>query len=284
LNLPNFIIVGVAKAGTTALYRYMNEHPEIYMSPEKETNYFAYNGKNKKTFLQNKTLNVFKVRTFDEYKNLFINANGKKFIGEASPIYFESKTAPARIKELLPEVKLIIILRNPSERAFSDYMMHLREGDEIRAAKNALSPESHYVQVGFYYDSLKNYFELFPKENIFIGLYDDLKTDSKKFVQRIYRFLNIDDNFEPNINKKYNVGGYPRSLFLSQLLGIIKRTSIVDRFPSIIMNFGKKIKRINAGNRIEMPEDIRLSLVEIYRNDIINVQELIGIDIKHWLK
>jgi hypothetical protein len=283
LNLPDFIIVGVAKAGTTALYEYLNEHPEVYMSPIKETNYFAYEGKNTKTFLGEVPNLNFPIRTISEYKNLFFKTNGKLAVGEASPIYFESKSAPIKIKKTIPKAKIIIILRNPAERAFSDYMMAVKDGIDRKNIQQALNAESHYVQVGFYFNKIKRYLDLFNKENIFLGMYEDFKENNKTFIKKLYQFVGVESSYTPLLSVKHNVGGFPKSILISTLLGVIRKPLIMNMVPEKIVGYGRAIKRLNTGERRELPIEIRKSLNQIYRNDILKVQDLTKIDLKSWL-
>ncbi|MCP4614778.1 MAG: sulfotransferase, partial [Planctomycetes bacterium] len=210
-KLPNFLIIGAAKAGTTAIYAYMKQHPQIFMSPIKETNYFAYDGKDAKTFLGRKAYNDFPIATIAEYAELFKGATNQLVIGEASPLYLESPLAAGRIRELLPEVKLLAILRNPADRAFSDYVMALRLGRGTLAVEDAFEEDEHYVQVGFYYDKLKRYFDLFPREQIKVCLYDDLNQDTLLVVQDIFEYLGVEQTFEPDVASRHNVGGIPKN-------------------------------------------------------------------------
>jgi hypothetical protein len=127
-TLPTFLIIGVAKAGTTSVYAYLKEHPQIYMSPIKETNYFAYQGKDTKTFLGKKPYNEFPVTTMEQYLALFEHAADKVAIGEASPLYFESPVAAARIKRTLPEAKADSHTPQPCGKG----LLRLHDGTKFR--------------------------------------------------------------------------------------------------------------------------------------------------------
>src|SRR5689334_24224361 len=117
VTLPNFIVIGAAKAGTTALYWYLAEHPAVFMSPVKETNYFAYGVDAAGHLLYgDPEHHTFPVRTLAEYEQLFAEAAGQRAIGEASPIYLECPQAAQRIRDLLPAAQLICALRHPVER------------------------------------------------------------------------------------------------------------------------------------------------------------------------
>ena len=127
MTLPNFIVIGAAKAGTTALYWYLAEHPAIFMSPVKETNYFAY-GLDDAGQLRfgDPDVHRFPVKSLAAYEALFAGAGDAVAIGEASTMYLECPQAAARIHDLLPATRIICGLREPVDRAYSDYLMYLR--------------------------------------------------------------------------------------------------------------------------------------------------------------
>src|SRR5206468_5150499 len=127
LMLPNFIVIGAAKAGTTALYWYLAEHPAVFMSRVKETNYFAFGLDGEGRLLYgDPEVHRFPVRSLSEYEHLFANAADAAAVGEASPIYLECPQAAARIRTLLPGARIICSLRHPVDRAYSNYLMALR--------------------------------------------------------------------------------------------------------------------------------------------------------------
>jgi len=144
-KLPNFFIVGAAKAGTTSLYNYLKQHPDIYMSPIKEPNYFAkdidinlFRKDYKKTALIDtqkyfskpklEELHLAFITELEDYIKLFQKVSNEKVIGETSVSYLYSKVAAKEIKKLVPDAKIVIILRDPIERAYSHYLMNLKEG------------------------------------------------------------------------------------------------------------------------------------------------------------
>ena len=123
MKLPNFVVIGAAKAGTTALYWYLQEHPEVFMSPLKETNFFAYGVDPEGRLLYgDPELHRFPIKNLDAYADLFAGAGDEKAVGEASPIYLECPEAAGRIQQLLPEARIICGLRDPVDRAYSDYL------------------------------------------------------------------------------------------------------------------------------------------------------------------
>src|SRR3954467_5933016 len=125
MTLPSFIVVGAAKAGTTALYWYLNEHPAVFMRPVKETNFFAYGRDAEGRLLYgDPEIHHFPIQTIAAYERLFDQAGGARGLGEASPISLGGPEAGDRTPAGVPSVRLTASLRHPGERAYSDYLMH----------------------------------------------------------------------------------------------------------------------------------------------------------------
>ena len=297
MNLPNFLIIGAAKAGTSSLYYYLKQHPQIYMSSLKEPKFFALRGE--KLDFQGPAkndINQLSVTTLEEYQQLFADVTEEIAIGEASPIYFEHPKAAQNIKHCIPKAKLIAILRHPAERAFSAFSHLVREGYETLSFEEALQHEEervnqkwtplfYYQQIGFYYSNLKRYFELFEPEQIKIYLYEELESNSIGVVKDIFNFLNVDNDFVPDLTRK-NVSGIPRSRYLYDLF--TKDNAIKSTFKPL---FGKKIRQNirelastkTLKSKPAMLPDTKRYLTELYREDILQLQKLIDRDLSHWL-
>ena len=134
MTLPNFLVIGAAKAGTNALFHYLRQHHQVYMSPWKEPKFFAFESRDELTFRaangREAPVNATVILDRQEYEQLFDGARGELALGEASPHYLYVEKAPARIKALVPEMKLIAVLRNPVDRAFSSYLHLVRDALE----------------------------------------------------------------------------------------------------------------------------------------------------------
>ena len=242
MTLPNFLIIGAAKAGTTSLYHYLDQHPDVFMSPIKETNYFAFrpNGDPYGREIR------FPVRTADEYRRLFRSVTSEQAIGEASPLYLEYPETASKIHDCLPNIRLIVILREPADRALSAYSMRRRKGWEKGQAEDVITPDSHYVQNSLYYARLRSYFEFFPAEHIHLLLFDDLQLKTLVAVQNIFGFIGVNSQFEPNFQRRHNAGGEPRSEWLNQLLySPFLRTWLHPVVPRTIRAYLRKIWRHN---------------------------------------
>lgn len=289
-KLPDFFIVGAAKAGTSSLYAYLNEHPQIFMSPIKETNFFAYEGRNTTNFHGRPSRTNFPVKTIQQYKSLFTKCNNDQVIGEASPLYLESGLASERIYKLLPDAKIIAILRNPIDRAFSGYTMAVRHGNQKPLnIMQALHYSSHYVQVGFYYDKLLRYYKFFPASQIKVYLFEDFCQNSVSVLRDIFNFLCVNNTYMPNVNIKYNVGrGLPKSYMLSKMLRktrkIYRIKSMKYFLPSSLEKIARWLNQNNVGDKIEFPVSLRKNLMQVYKEDILKVQNLIDRDLSIWFE
>lgn len=294
--MPNFLIIGAAKAGTTSLYSYLNQHPQVYMSPVKEPRFFTpelysiYNNgvrdNGRRTAL-----------TLEQYCQLFQGVSTEIAIGEASTEYLYIPKAPERIKSHIPNAKIIAILRNPVERAFSAFLYQFRDGVETLTFQQALQEEGkriqagfrpgwHYKQVGFYSSQVKRYLDGFAPEQIRIYLYDDLSSDGLTVVQNVYRFLAIDDIFTPDF-KRENVSGIPKRRWLQNLftkdnpLKLALKPLFSEKLRVAIR---ERVKKQNLGAKPILLPEIRQELVEVYREDIEKLQALIQRDLSAWLK
>ncbi len=200
---PNFFIVGAAKAGTTSLYAYLRQHPEIFMPEEvKETHYFA---QVRPSHAQRFASPVF-ISDRADYLRLFRKARGYPAIGEACPSYLWSEAAPARIHAAAPGARIIITLRDPIERAYSHYLMDYREGMQHLPFFEALqadwqSPEKGwavsnlYVELGCYARQIERYWRFFGEDRVHILFHDDLRrlaAGDRQVLADILRFLEVD--------------------------------------------------------------------------------------------
>jgi hypothetical protein len=229
--------------------------------------------------------NEFRVRTLDAYHALFDDVTTEKAIGEASPLYLESPVAAARIREEIPDAKILVSLRDPSDRAFSAYMMQVRNARETWRIDEAFDLDVHYVRVGLYYEKLKRYYDRFPAEQIRVLLYDDLKRDTDGFMREIYGYIGVDPALGGDVGRPHNVGGFPKRKRLNRFLRGLSRNDALKRLvPSGLVALGKDLRRRNVGKKPEFPPELRARLIDHYRDDIERVQELIGVDLGAWLE
>jgi hypothetical protein len=290
--LPNFIVIGAAKAGTTALYWYLAEHPAVFMSEVKETNFFAYGVDDAGRLIYgDPDVHQFPVKTLAEYEALFAEAAGVSAVGEASPIYLECPQAPGRIRATIPSARLICCLRHPVERAYADYLMYLwRRGRRFDAARDLTPdavwarPESRWLAVSRYHAQLERYYAAFPREQIHVFLFDDLKKSNVDAVQGVYRFLGIDPSFVPDFETAHNVGGVPASPALESFLTNRNLRSLVEPWiPKRATDWVRGLRTRNMKKAPTLPAELRKELTERFRGDIRQTAALIGRNLDHWL-
>jgi Sulfotransferase family len=292
--LPNFLVIGAQKAGTTALYHYLKQHPQVYMSPDKEPHFFTYEGGDLK-FSGPGRGHLTPITRIEDYSELFRGAAGETAVGEASTSYLYLTRALERIRRYVPDAKLIAVLRDPAERAYSSFLHMVRDGREpLSGFEQALQAEEarirdnwgpiwHYKQNGFYYDQLKRYFEAFGQDQVKVYLYEDLKSDPLGMLQDIFRYLGVDDAFVPDVSLRHNISGVLKNetlLFLARRLNTLTPT-IRSYLPSRARRY------IKTRVLVEPPQlspEVRWRLVEEYREDVLRLEELIQRDLSAWVK
>ena len=295
--MPTFIVIGAARSGTTALYTYLRQHPKVFMSRNKETNFFAFEGQALDfqgpgaEFVNNS------IASLEAYQALFADAPEDAAVGEASPLYLFSPEAPARIRARLPQVRLIAILRNPIEQAYSHYLYARKEmiepladflaaldaEGERRAAR--WQPLFQYSEFARYNVQLRRYFEHFSRDQIKLFLYEDFDANPLAVTQEIFGFIGVDATFAPDVSYRANPGGIPRSPLLQS---IVMRPNVASRFIGALLpqetrrRVRDRIARANT-KRDEMPAAARERMREEWRDDIRDLQTLIGRDLSSWL-
>ncbi|MGB3694093.1 MAG: sulfotransferase [Spirulinaceae cyanobacterium] len=296
MTLPNFLIIGVQKAGTTSIYNYLDEHPQIYMSPVKETNFLEADWEKEPEKLAKKSSKS--ITDIETYHQLFAGVQDEIAIGEASPNYlFHYQTATKAIQRYMPDAKLIAILRNPTERAYSDYLMHIRDAIEEPESLSEIiahrAESAYFFRKGFYYEQIKYFFDKFGRQQVKVYLYDDLCKNPVKLMQDMYSFIGVDDNFVPDTGKKAQKAQVPKNQGINNLLKT--KNPLRNLAASTLKTFlpletRQKIRdgiiNLNSQGKKALPlqpED-RTKLVEMFREDVLKLQDLLGKDLSGWLK
>jgi hypothetical protein len=256
-RLPNFFIIGANKGGTTSLAKYLDEHPQAFLSWPKEPHFFGRvdllgseavplgpGG----PLLRKYAEAAVSFATLEEYATLFAGAPpGAIAIGEASTGYLASQRAAHNIRHVLPRARLIASLRHPAERAFSNYKMYrkegLEQGDDFTAIVKG-NPRNWYVNLGFYGRQLAHWLSLFPRDQLRVYLFEDLTADPVAVCRDVFSFLGLNPSFVPDVGRRYNV----------------------------------------SESRENMPEEARAFLTDLYREDILQLQDLIRRDLSAWLE
>lgn len=297
MPLPTFLVIGPGKTGTTSLYAYLNQHPQVYMSPKKEPGYFSF-GEGEPALTEPPRAQF--VLSWEAYQKLFDGVTTEKAIGEATPCFF-SERARIRIHRCLPEVTLISTFRQPVERAYSDYWMHRRLGYEIESdfasayvgytSLESVKGTTGFRRLGFlgtgaYLTVLQAWVAQFGKEAVHVFLYDDLRDNPVGLMQQIYRIIGVDESFVPDVSEQYNSGYKLRSVLAKRLLAQSRRTAKKLVPSPLHRRFQGLRKWIESQNRDKIPPldpELRRELTELQRDDILRLQDYIGRDLSHWL-
>jgi hypothetical protein len=312
-RLPNFFIVGAPKTGTTSLYHYLDQHPEIYMSAIKEPHYFAAEIReencepNLRRIMarENRGLREFLsgpmrekrfggiVADWENYVRLFANAINKSALGEASVCYLWSPTAPARIAEKIPNAKILVMLRDPADRAFSQYLHGLGNGAirwsfrehiqrNLRHRSGQFSVHYPFLEFGLYSEQLGRYLERFG-QNVWVGFHKEFKDHPMEVFQNICRFLGVAPEFSPDMAHQHLEAQVPRLA----AIGWLKRSGLWQAAarvtpPSLRPLIRRRLIRRPGATRMD-PAD-RHYLIDFYREDIRKLASLVDRDLDGWLR
>lgn len=297
-NLPNFLVVGFPKCGSTALHYYLENHPEIYMPLQKELHYFTSD----KLLKLNKgpgdkEVKKFMLTSLIEYEKAYKNVTSEKAIGDASPSYINHPDKIPFIKDTLNNTKIIILLRDPIRRAYSNYLHLLREKREHLSFLEALKEEDNRAKKKYsdfwYYKCNSTYFQKvdqFKKsfEEVLIITQEELNYNTIETVKKVYSFLDVTESTPENASQRYNTGGVYKDNFITRLLlkQSLFRTAIKKVLPitrSMKMYKEKLISRYNT-KAPEITEEEENYLVKKLRKDVLKLNQVYNVDISKWNK
>jgi hypothetical protein len=290
--LPNFLIVGAAKCGTTSLYRYLSQHPDVFMPRWKELSLFIGDPHGP----------LHRVKKPAYYHMVFDGVRGENAIGEASTGYLYDQASPALIKEHLGPIKIIISLRNPVDMAYSLYSHQLRkEGEHLASFEAALQAEEeryhskqfrrqcygwhanyYYFRRGLYHDQVKRYLDTFGRDNVLVLLFDELVTDPVGITREVYRFIGVQDDYLPEI-RVHNRGG---KLFnvpeFWEDRGLLQKTVSFVFSRNLLRKLPLLVAKRNLGPAPAINPYTARKIAARYLNDIHRLEALIGKDLGHW--
>lgn len=283
--LPNFLIIGAPRSGTTHLYRGLRQHPAVFMSDFKEPMFFAYENEPQPGVISDK----------NEYIALFSGAASYQAVGEASTLYLFNEKAPGRIYRDIPKARLIAILRNPVDRAFSQYTFQrflqtepyetfeaALEAEDGRAQENTVSPFLLYRRVGLYGTQIPRYLDRFSRDQILFVLQDDLDQNPNQVFHDIFAFIGVDPAFQPDLRHRTNASGIPQHDTLFRTLKLAGRTVkrlVPERWATRLSGSAHEALLTHP----TMLDSTRASLTQYFHDDIEVTQNLIGRDLSHWL-
>jgi len=275
--LPNFLVIGAGRSGTTWIYECLKEHPDVFVPKRiKELNFF------------NRHSNY--ERGVEWYEKFFKDHSGQKAIGEVTPTYLCCPEVPARIYKHFPRMRLIVSLRNPVERAYSSYIGYVlsgivRRGVNILDASKKLvfDNQSSIVDHGFYFEHISRFLKYFSKEQMCILLFDDLLDNPRLFIKTVYDFLMVDSSFIPSyIDKKVNSAKYSEALR--------KMNMVINCFGNMHPKLKKTADILTRRARDllvrngypAIDDNVRIRLNGIYKEDRERLSNLLNKDLTKW--
>ncbi len=287
MNYPDYIIVGAAKCGTTSLSNYLGEHPDIIMTQPKELNFFGRKNIEQK---------------LEDYSKHFQPQKGK-IVGEGSVSYIlYSKLAAPQIKKYAPNVKIIVMLRNPVDRFYSDFWFNVNRGavsykkglfDDVIDDNYKINPfpalkmsyRESLISKGMYSEHLKDYFEHFDKDQVKIVFFEDFKNDLEGVLNSIYKFLEVKPIFTEKTGQIFNKTKYPGKFNFLYVAWKKVKPYLPKQFVDSNKNVLVKLKRlVFTESKHEFTAQSRSKLLKIYSDSILELEELLDKDLSHWKK
>jgi sulfotransferase family protein len=232
--LPTFYVVGAARCGTTTLHNYLDQHPQVAMSRIKEPNHFVF--ADGRPLIDEQRIVVKSEPSRAGYERLFEVTPDTKAIGDISPLYLYVREAPGLIAAVTPDARIIALVRDPADRAYSHFLLtYDGDADAVGAAfQQAVETEwplsytpfrsgTHALRLGRYDEQLRRYDEHFPAERILVLRSGDLAREPGAVLDAVCRFIGVDDNFAFDTAESYNAAGVPRAGTAGRLEAAMRR-------------------------------------------------------------
>ncbi len=306
-SFPDFIIAGSAKSGTTAIHLMLDQHPDVYMSAIKETNYFIHGYEPTRNYVEHRGHLTLENQsesditdTLAKYETLFEGASKGQILGEASPWYLINDQVPKRIKSHNPDAKVIIILRNPSNVAFANLVHQIRDRaeslsvDQIEEvfnpehySKKDLHPFGSHLRLPEYSMHLPAYLETFDPNSLHIMIYEEFLSNRRQVVGELFDFLGLSNDVAIDVDKRVNISGMPKS---DKLQDYIQGSMRFKKLVGLVVPKKPRrkirgfIEALNTGNKAKMDNNIRKRFDALYTKDLEFVESLFNRKISSWRK
>jgi hypothetical protein len=309
-RLPNFFLAGVSKAGTTSLHRYLDQHPQVFMSPIKEPMFFGaadilsgplrdkvHKGVGNTRAALQAYLDgpqppgaEWFVVEWDDYVRLFRDAGAATAVGESSTGYLWLPGAAARIRAAVPEARIAFMLRDPAERLFTLYQSTPGQGPRatfrewFEAALQAPRHWSVALEPARYATHLRRFSDLFPPHQLRVHLFEDYRADAQAVLRDLFAFLDVRPDHPVDVSQRHNLTMVPRLPRLHALRRrLFGRASPTRWLPAGARRALSRLYRRRPPVRPMDPEDRRLAIA-YYRDEILRTADLIGRDLSAWLR
>lgn len=282
MRKPNFFIVGAPRCGTASLYSYLKQHPEVWVSVVKEPHFFG----------SDLTVQPHTVREEELYLELFAGAGDRPRLGEASVWYLSSERAPYEIRAYAPDAKILILLREPAQMAYSLYSLYARTGNEdLPTFEEALAAEPErrqggrvppgayfpegllYTHHARYAEKVARYFEVFGRENVHCIVFDDFVRDTAGAYRRTLEFLGVDPSFDAELD--------PRKA--SQKVRMLAIRQLRNASPEVTRRLRlEEMKKHDGGPREPLAPELAARLRSLFADDVARLGRLLDRDLSAW--
>ena len=308
---PNLFLVGAPRCGTTALYTYLKAHPDVFMSPIKELHYFS-------TDLFQPAPQAI-IRNEGDYMAMFAGAEGQRWVGEASPYYIYSATAPAAIKAFSPDARLVVTLRNPADMMYSLYLLRVRAASFHPAQEPSAFFEEAladgparlrgerlpggaptepgrclylcYEELGRYASRVARLIDMFGRQSVHVVIFDDFVSDTAAAYERLCRFLEIDASFRPDFDlslagragSAVTRSGRLRTLLWRPhpMIATVARAMLPRAARRALRD---RLERLNERSPQPMSAETRRRVLDACAADVRRLSDVLGRDLTHWLE
>ncbi|NUO09142.1 MAG: sulfotransferase [Candidatus Brocadia sp.] len=291
IRLPNFIVVGAPKSGTTSLFYYLKQHPDIYLPVRKELHYFSYEylkentkGPGDKDVLSSLCANR------REYESHYIEVKNERMIGDISPSYLYYCNVSGRILSELGKIKIVMVLRNPVEKAYTQYMHLIRDNRETLLFYDALMEEQkrmlagwsdiwRYAESSLYAERVNKYISIFGPDNVKFILFDDFVIAPDEVMRSLFKFLNVDADVHCDTSKTYNRTGTPKFKMVSDFFAKPNPVkTIVKKIIPEKLRIPTRLALLdwNTGKKNSMDRKSREYLIKYFSDDIVDLSKILG--------
>ncbi|MCG8469073.1 MAG: sulfotransferase [Gemmatimonadetes bacterium] len=288
-GFPNFFCIGAMRTGSTSLHAYLDQHPDIFMSRQKETDYFVFSGDT--SVVPTRGHHRYRAETLDDYRKQFRGWNGETAIGEVSPSYLLYPHVAERIGATVPDARVICCLRDPVERTYSHYSFNRKyDLEEVESFGEALDLETErgaydgycfaYTHLSLYDRQLARYFDVFDASRIHVYLFDDFKRDPVGVLQGIFAFLGVDPDFEPDTSVAHNRSGVVGNPLLRRIHALrpLRRWLLRTLPPGPVSRFGRVVMK----DLPPIEPQVRERLNRVFHDDLLRLEHRIGRDLSGW--
>ena len=280
----DFVGIGAARCGTTWITRCLSAHPQICMSSVKEIRYF-----NARHHLRN-IPNENHAKPFSWYVSHFEHCLPEQVKGEFSPPYIFDEVAPLLIKKHFPDVKLLVSLRNPIDRAYSGHLMRIFHKVDNRPFEQAVAEGSESIKNGFYAQQLSRYFNLFRRDQILVVFFDQITADPANWLKRVFEFLGVDADISiPEATMRTKVNATKELRQNPKPKRLLEQIARHPRLSPIRAAYRMIVPRKRAPQTPEviwkyppMKPDTREYLFKLYNDDIRRLERMLSCDLSHW--